>query len=404
LTASPGTWSKGAEHSLGPERIRVAVAHPHFTYPGGAGAVALETSERLAARGYDLHVITLRHDPRITSAYPSVRFHDIGGFISSDIRYWLLLPWIQRRFAYLVGKIRPHVLIAHVFPANYWPFLYRTRWRDIPCVWYCHEPSAFVHDYNVIRGLDWPMRLGALAVNPFLQLFDRWAVRHCNVFLTNSRYTAGRINRIYGRAAIVANPGVNTRPFEPARPKDRLVLTVARLTKFKQVDLFLQAASLLQRQGYTDVRWLVIGDGEDRERLTQLAERLGVARMIEFAGQLERSQLIAYYNRALLVAVTAPREPFGIVPLEAMAAGAAVVCSDTGGPAETVVHGVTGFHFHAGDASDLASRIKYLLDHPAVAQSMGDAGRQRAQDSFSWEGTTDRLDDAVRGLVLGSAR
>jgi glycosyltransferase involved in cell wall biosynthesis len=382
--------------------VRVAVTHPHFTYPGGAGAVALETGERLAARGYEVHVITLRHDPRITSAYPSIRFHDIGGFISSDIRYWLLLPYIQRRFAYLVGRIRPHILLAHVFPANYWPFLHRARRPEIPCVWYCHEPSAFVHDYNVIRGLNVPMRLGALAANPFLQLFDRWAVQHCDMIVTNSRYTASRITRIYGRTAIVANPGVDISPFAPAVPKERIVLTVARLTRFKQVDLFLHAASVLQGRGYTGVRWIVIGDGEDGERLKQLAAGLGVAAIVEFTGQLERSQLIAHYNRALVVAVTAPKEPFGIVPLEAMAAGAAVVCSDTGGPAETVLHGVTGFHFHAGDAGDLANHIGHLLDHPDSARTMGDAGRERVRRSFSWEGTTDGLEHALGSLVPGA--
>ena len=381
--------------------LRLVIAYPHFTYPSGASAVALETAQRLAVRGHEVHVVSVRHDPAITSSYDLLHFHDLGGPLTGELRYWLSLGSVHARFSRIVQAIEPHVLIAHVFPANYWAFIQAKLTTGVRCSWYCHEPSAFVHDLAVIRSVSWPMRILALLANPLLQIFDRWAVSQCQYIITNSKYTSARVQRIYKRNSEVAYPGVDFESFDPETPKERMVIAVGRLTKFKRFDMVVQAAAALRGYGFSDLRWVIIGDGEDRIRLQQLAIDLGVTDLVQFAGRLSRSELIQYYNRSLIVAVTAIGEPFGIVPLEAMAAGTAVICSDNGGPAETVLHGLTGLHFRSGDVTDLVAKVLHLVSNLDVARSMGDAGRKRVLDYFSWEGTTDAIDEMLKDAVAG---
>ena len=382
---------------------RVAIVHPHFTYPGGASAVALETSLRLTRLGYDVHIVSLRHLPELTVGFGELKFHDLGGPLSDDFRYWAILPLIHRRFNRLLASLNVDVQLVHVFPANYWAFIYRMLNPAVPCVWYCHEPSAFVHDRAVISGIPWPMRTGALLANPILQVLDRGLSRYADVIVTNSQFSANRVRKVYGREAVVAYPGVDYRTFSPPDRKDRVVLAVGRLTRFKRFDLLLSAASLLKRDAQ-DVRWIIVGDGESGGELRSRAEALRVDDVVIFAGRLDKDALASLYQRALAVVVPGDREPFGIVPLEAMMNGTAVICSNSGGPTETVHHGQTGLHFRAGDSHDLARQVARLLQEPALAVSMGKAGHTHAAANFSWDKTTAVIEKALSFAIDRPAR
>ncbi len=378
---------------------KLIVAHPHFMYPGGASTAILETMQRLAAYGYDIHIISLRHPPGLISQFPMLEFHALGGALSSELRYWVTVPVRQRHFSSLVDRLGPDILLASVFPANYWAFFYRLRHSRVPCVWYCQEPSAFVHDWDVINGVPWPMRAAVLAANPVLQVLDRWLTHAADAIIVNSRYSARRVRRVYRRVAVPVRLGANAERFAPDTAKERMVLTVARLTRFKRIDILLAAAAILKQQGYSDVRWVIAGDGEEAAALQQRASSLALTTQVEFVGRLPTSALIDYYNRATIVAVTAIGEPFGLAPVEGMAAGAAIVCSDSGGPAETVEDGVTGLHFRSGDAQDLARQVGRLLDNPIIARAMGERGRQRVATTYTWEGTASEVHTIVSGLL-----
>lgn len=359
----------------------------------------LETAQRLALSGYDTHIVSLRRLPELTERYTAVKFHELGGPISSELGYWIGVAAVQRRFEDLVERLRPDALLAHVFPANYWAFVYRARHPKVRCVWYCHEPSAFVHDWRVISGTPLPMRFGVVAANPPLQLIDRWLVRYADAIVANSNHTATRVRQIYGRTATVASPGVNHERFSPDMAKESLILTVGRLTRFKRVDLLLRAAAELKCRGYRDVQWVIAGDGEEAPALRRLAGELGLTKTVTFAGRVDEEQLVKYFNRALIVTMTSVGEPFGIVPIEAMAAGAAVVCSDSGGPASTVEHGVSGLHFRSGDVADLAAQLALLLDAPELAARLGQRGREIAMRQYAWEQTTSGIHTVIEGLL-----
>lgn len=378
----------------------VVIAYPHVTYPGGATAVALETGQRLADRGHEVHLVSIRHERQLTERFPSIRFHDLGGPLPNEFSYWSSLRGLHGRFHEVVDDLAADVVLAHVFPANYWAFVYRAARKIVRCVWYCHEPSAFVHDLRVIRGLPWPMQGAALAANPMLQFVDRRLARSADVIVANSSYTAERIEHIYGRFASVAPPGVDVARFQPAGEKEPLVLSVGRLTNFKRFDIVLRAAAVLRQAGFP-ARWVILGDGEDQVALHSLARRLSVTDCVEFIGRVDERTLTDYFKRAAIVAVTSINEPFGIVPVEAMAAGAAVICSDSGGPARTIRDGMTGLHFRSGDPADFARKVAQLLQHPQQAREMGARGRQIALSEFTWEGTTAGIDQAIALALSG---
>lgn len=375
----------------------IVVAHPHFMYPGGASNAVLETMRHLADLGYKVHIVSIRQPSDLAQRFPKLHFHLLGGALSSDIRYWLNLSRLQRRFNAVVDSLDSDFLIASVFPANYWAFLYRRKRQSVSCVWYCQEPSAFVHDRAVIAGIPGPMRLAALLANPPLQLLDRWLVRYADAITANSNYSAGRIRAVYKREAIVVRLGVAHHHAYRADEKEQLVLTVGRLTRFKRLDLFIRAAALLKAHGGPQARWVIAGDGEERTRLEQLAEELAVTDIVHFVGRLADNELADYYARARIVTVTAIGEPFGLVAIEGMTAGAAIVCSDSGGPAETVAPGTTGLHFRSGDAHDLARRVGLLLENPDIAERYGATGQQVAA-GYSWENTARQFDQLLQAI------
>jgi glycosyltransferase involved in cell wall biosynthesis len=366
-------------------------------YPGGASTAVLETMRHLADLGYEVHIVSVRQPGDLAQRFPTLHFHVLGGALPSDVRYWLNLGALQRQFGMVLDALKPDYLIASVFPANYWAFLYRRRNSAMPCIWYCQEPSAFIHDRAVIAGIPGPMRLAAILGNLPLQVIDRWLVRYADAITANSNYSAGRIRAVYGREATIVRLGVDVRRAYQIKAKEQLVLTVGRLTQFKRLDLFIRAAALLKAHGGPQARWVIAGDGEERANLEELAERLAVTDIVHFAGRLGDDELAGYYARARIVTVTAIGEPFGLVAIEGMAAGAAIVCSDSGGPAETVVPGVTGLHFRSGDARDLARQVGLLLDNPNITEQYGVTGRQGSAD-YSWENTARQFDQLLRAI------
>lgn len=187
------------------------------------------------------------------------------------------------------------------------------------------------------------------------------------------------------------------------------VLSVARLTRtnaYKGVDTLLHAWPAVREQ-VGDAHLVVVGDGDDRARLEALAERLDVAASVEFTGQVSDGELAATYAQAQVFAlpgrartgVAARGEGFGLVYLEAAAAGLPVVAGHAGGAVEAVRDGETGLLVDPDDPQAVARAVADLLDDPDRAAAMGKAGRRWIADAFSYERFRARIDQEVRGLA-----
>jgi glycogen(starch) synthase len=138
------------------------------------------------------------------------------------------------------------------------------------------------------------------------------------------------------------------------------------------------------RAVHPGTRLAVAGRGRMGEQLVELARRLRVRRAVRFAGHLADTELAALLCAAEAVVLPSRYEPFGIVALEAAAAGAPLVASTAGGLAEVVVPGETGLAFEPGDVDGLVRSVCEVLDSPSAARSRARSARARLGTDFDW--------------------
>ncbi len=368
--------------------MNILYFHPHFTYPGGAGKFVLETGERLAKMGHNVTVLAQSGDPKIIKDYPDVKFKFIGGPLPNTISHWVRFPLLMKRIFKVTKDMDIDVIFPQVFPANYWGFLYKREHPEIPCIWYCHEPSAFVHNYEIINGLDEPMKTLTLVSNPIMKQVDKYIVNFADKVLTNSFFSSNNIKRIYNRDSIVVYPGVDISKFKPVEKKENYIFSIGRLTKFKRMDLLLKSMVRLKDK---NIHLYIGGDGEEKNNLVSMSKELGIFDDVTFLGKVPESQLNSYYSKAKAVIFPTNGEPFGIVPIEAMASGTPVIAGINGGVVESVIDGVTGYLVDPADTDSLVMKIDEVVTNPDLCNLMSKNARTHVEKNFTWDLTTKKL-------------
>ncbi len=372
--------------------------HPHFTLNGGAGKFVLETAKRLAIKGYRIFIVSLRSDTAIIGPYSKgIEFIDLEEPVSSSVWFWLKFPLIVRKIFKILDTY-PHALIfAQVFPANWWGFLYKWWRPNRKVVWMCQEPSAFIHSQTWIKALPWSIvKAGLVTTLPLLKVIDTFLARHIDLVFCNSNFTLKQAKKIYGysaKKALTLYLGSDLDTFRPLHLKRQLkMVTVCRLTKFKNVEVILQALSLLNHNRKLPVTLTVIGDGEEREHLIKQSRALHLDQFVTFLGHLPNIQkVVKELNTARAFVLASINEPFGLAPVEAMACGTPAVVSNSGGMMETVIDGESGFHFKGGNAQDLSAHLATLMNDQTLFTRMSVKAVKRAQ-FFTWEKTTDEIE------------
>jgi glycosyltransferase involved in cell wall biosynthesis len=184
---------------------------------------------------------------------------------------------------------------------------------------------------------------------------------------------------------------------EPARPEPlelpfyRFVLAMGRVVEKKGFDLLIDAFGQVASQ-VTDVGLVIGGEGAARPALMAQAETAGLSDRVLFPGRLGRGQ-VAWATREAAVFVLPSRvEPFGIVVLEAMSAGAPVVVSSRGGAREIVRDGIDGLVADPFDTDALAGALTRVLAEPALGMRLVASAKARVKE-FDWDPITERYVD-----------
>ncbi|MCY4666192.1 MAG: glycosyltransferase family 4 protein [Acidimicrobiaceae bacterium] len=234
-------------------------------------------------------------------------------------------------------------------------------------------------------------------------------------------YVARECERALDRPlpAFVIPPGVDVDRFEPQTPAQQVrarkqlelqpgvptVVSVSRLVPRKGMDTLIRAASLLAGV-HNDLQVVIAGKGRDRRRLTRLAAGLGAP--VQLRGRLSDDDLTLLYGCADVFAMLCrtrwrglEQEGFGIVFLEAAAAGVPQVAGRSGGAHEAVADGATGIVLDPTTPESAAAAIGALLDDPGRRKEMGDAARRRAETGFSYDVLAGQLRDALDTMVVG---
>lgn len=255
-----------------------------------------------------------------------------------DRGYRSLLPLYPLAFRSL-GALQEDLVISS---SSGWAHAVRTGPDSLHVV-YCHTPARWLYGAEYLGASARQLMLKPVA--PALRAWDRAAARRPDLYLANSRTVQERIRRTYGREATVVYPPVEVERFTPT-PRGERLLVVCRLLPYKRVDVAVRAAAR------SKIGLDVVGDGPALREL----RRIGGS-TVTFHGWLEDGAVAQLMQSARAVCVPGV-EDFGIVPVEAQAAGKPVVAFAGGGALESVVEGLTGVFFHSHDPESLLEALR----------------------------------------------
>jgi phosphatidyl-myo-inositol dimannoside synthase len=251
----------------------------------------------------------------------------------------------------------------------------------------------------------------------------RRVLRGASLVICAGWYPAAEAERAAGRPlpTVVVPPGVDTARFQPLDSAERasvrdelglpvdapLVVSVSRLVPRKGMDTLIRAAARL-RDRVPDVVVAIAGSGRDRARLEGLVASTGAP--VRLLGRVPDEILPGLYGAGDVFSMPCrnrwgglEQEGFGIVFVEAAAAGVPAVAGDSGGSAEAVAHGETGLVVRRPDAPDqVADALAELLDDDTRRREMGRRARQRAETEFSYDVLAARLRSGIDDAELRS--
>lgn len=250
-------------------------------------------------------------------------------------------------------------------------------------VCYCHTPFRYAW-FERERALAEVRAVVRPALDATLAAVRRWDLRasqRVTRYVANSRNTKRRISNLYGRDANVVHPPVDVDRFRAGEPEDYF-LTVSELVAHKRIDVAVMAAVAAGK------RLKVVGGGPELENLKM---RYGCE--VEFVGRVSDRELERLYTGALAVIVPNVEE-FGIVAVEAQAAGRPVIAARAGGALETVIDGVTGCFVPPGGAQALATALRRFDPDDYDSEVI-----QRHARRFSPQAFQARMRDEVREAI-----
>jgi teichuronic acid biosynthesis glycosyltransferase TuaC len=228
----------------------------------------------------------------------------------------------------------------------------------------------------------------------------RRALSAARLVLANSAGIEHDARELGARRTRVVRLGADVPDEPPHKASAPTLVTVGHLVARKRHADVMRALWLL-RERVPDLRYLIIGDGPEREPLARLAAELGIADRVELAGQLPNEQALAHARAAHVFVMPSVDEAFGVVYVEAMAAALpAIGTRGEAGPQEIAAAGDGLRLVPPGDVEALAAEIEALLSEPAYLQQVGAAGRETVLRAFTWQAcgraTMAAYEDALR--------
>ncbi len=293
---------------------------------------------------------------------------------------------------------------------------YRPRFAWCDSIRPCTYPAKWVHErvgikYGVfVHGGDLLKELHAIHHSRFARKTAKALFGSAVAVIANSQWTREQAQTVLRELGLdplaehvhLVPLGTDPEQFRPGidthavRSRYHLngeapwVLTVARLEAYKGVDMALRAVAQCRRDGVA-VNYLIVGSGKQRKTYQKLAEELNIAAHVRFVGNVPEAELPAVFNIANAYIGVSRRadgsrvEGFGVALAEASACGLPVIAGQSGGLAEAVHDGETGFVVNPDDAEAVAAALKRLLGDQLLARRLGQAGRKAIETYYNWD-------------------
>ena len=387
---------------------------------GGLGRHVHQLAEALARAGHAVTVLT-RHAAdapydEVTGGVRVVRVPEdppLFPFATELLAWTMAFNHALTRAGLAVAEVEPpDVVHAHDWLVAHAATTLKHHLR-LPLVGTVHATEAGRHQ----GWLPGPM-------NKAIHSVEWWLTYEARRVVTCSSYMRWEVTRLFDlppdKVEVVPN-GVAAERWRPEpervavarqRHGDRgpVVLFSGRLVYEKGLHDLLRAMPRLRRR-HPGIRLVVAGAGPQSEELRSQARALRLGRSVRFAGFVADEELAALAAAADCVVVPSIYEPFGLVALEAAAAGTPLVVSDVGGLRELVEHNRTGLRYAAGDVAGLADAVSAVLADQVSARRMARAARAVVERDHSWDRVAARTADVYvragreeRALRAGLAR
>ena len=357
---------------------------------GGLAQHVYDLTNALAELGMEVHLIT-------SGGYGAPSFEQVNGVKVYRVEPYRVsspdfVTWVAQFNVALLEKAIPilaensdfHILHAHDWLVAYAARAVKHAGR-LPLIATIHA-TEYGRNYGLhndtqrhISDIEWWLT------------YEAWRVICC------SHYMEGEVRHVFqlpqDKIVVIPN-GVNINNFKTgnrdarrinyAAPDEKIVFYIGRLVREKGVQVLLDAAPEILAN-HPQTKFVISGKGPYEPSLKHQAAMLGISNRVYFTGYINDDVRNSLYSWSDVAVFPSLYEPFGIVALEAMAAGTPVVVSDCGGISEIVRHGEDGLKANTGNSHSLAQNILAILKQPELGNKLRETAYRRVLNEFNWK-------------------
>lgn len=203
----------------------------------------------------------------------------------------------------------------------------------------------------------------------------------------------------------VINNGIDFKDFILEDKEKKLnsnrIVSVSNLKNTKGIDLNIKAVSILKNK-YSDIKYYIIGEGEEREYLENLTKELNLENNIEFCGKMDLNEVIKFLETPCIYSLPSWEEGFGVSYIEAMACGNPVIGVDGEGIVDVINNRENGLLVKGKDVNCLVKALDSLLADKEYAMRLGEAGKDTVMENFTWQKQAKNMKDLYEELIEGN--
>lgn len=357
---------------------------------GGLARAVADLSQALAAQGHEIAVVTTDAAECESRAYAAgVRVYRVNQFLPKPLDF---IEEVHLQNYHLIQKG------VELLSQGDFDLIHAHDWLVAPAA------KVLKHSFQIplvctIHATEWGRNNGLHNdLQRHISDLEWWLTYESYRVICCSEYMRSELRRVFqvppDKLTVIPN-GVRPENFSSvhpnldqwrnrwAMPEEEIVLYVGRHVYEKGVDLLLAAAPKVLAHR-PQAKFIIAGTGPCHDELRQQAWHLGLGQKVHFAGFVDDLTRNSLYHLAEVAVFPSRYEPFGLVALEAMAAGAPVIVSDVGGFAETVRHEVNGLTFYSGNPNSLADNIIRLLGDKALGHRLSERARRELVERYDW--------------------
>ena len=210
--------------------------------------------------------------------------------------------------------------------------------------------------------------------------------------------------RIDPEKTVVIHPGIDADKFVPLDNVEKIpdsILYVGRVDKRKGVDFLVRSMTRVVDR-LSSACLYIGGTGRDVSALKNFVRSNGLEKNVKFLGFIPDEDLNLWYNRVNCVVIPSVFEGFGLTAVEAMSAGASVICTAVDSLRHIVLDGICGYQVEYNDAAGLGSKIVTLLEDPQLQKRFSQQGRKRVESLYNWDFIIQKLEPVLIGEPAAS--